>query len=388
METRPLSTSTALGPDTLSDPQETARRLMRTHDTVWYTSIGWSVLAHVLVIVGSTFFIARGCSMADRIPGGGGGGGGGGADGAVSKNVAVVKLMKQARQAPRRKKHFGRSNSAISLYFPSIDDSQIATDVAEVTENQYVANPADADAANAGGFAGEGSGGFGSGPGSGGGFGGGSADGMLHFRRLQYDDPGWNDGMDNDSRADLNFLEELHRVSHLKTADHSEAIPVATLRSFKKGFAPPFVYFTGTGPAINLSSEDVRILRQYVLDGGMIFADAGSEEWGRAFRSFIARVFPERELLDISNDDPIFSQPFRFPGGAPPLWHHDGSRARGMKFDGRWGVFYYPGNLNDAWKTGHGGQPPAIVTQAMRLGMNIVWYSAVHYLEATKQYRK
>ncbi len=122
-----------------------------------------------------------------------------------------------------------------------------------------------------------------------------------------------------------------------------------------------------------------------MLDGGMIFADAGSDEWGRAFRAFIAAAVPDRELLDISNDDPIFPQPFRFPNGAPPLWHHDGSRARGIKIDGRWAVFYFPGNLNDAWKTGHGGQSPAIVTQAMRLGMNIVWYSAVHYLEVNKQ---
>ena len=112
----------------------------------------------------------------------------------------------------------------------------------------------------------------------------------------------------------------------------------------------------------------------------MLFADAGSDQWGRAFRSFLARLFPDRELLDIPNDDPIFSQPFRFPNGAPPLWHHDGSRARGIKIDGRWAVFYFPGNLNDAWKTSHGGQPPAIVTQAMRLGMNIVYYASVHYL--------
>ena len=116
----------------------------------------------------------------------------------------------------------------------------------------------------------------------------------------------------------------------------------------------------------------------------MILADAGSEEWGRAFRSFIATVFPERELLDISNDDPIFQQPFAFPSGVRPSGTTT-ARARGVKIDGRWAVFYFPGNLNDAWKTGHGGQPPAIVTQSMRLGMNIVWYSFVHYLEVNKQ---
>ncbi len=367
------------------DSAARAHRLVHPLDAGKHKSIDFSLALHflILVLLPLALLLHIG-SDAYLIPGGGGGGGGGGADGAVNKAQASVKLIKKRREPSRRKKHFGRSNSAISLSFPSIDDSMVAADVAEVTENTYQANVNDVDA---GGFAGEGQGGFGHGPGSGGGFGGGAAGGTIRFIRIQYDDRGWNDGND-ESRADVNFLDEFRKISQLKTADHSEAIPIGAIRNFKKGQAPPFLYFTGIGGAINCSGEDVRILRQYCLDGGMIFADAGSEEWGRAFRSFMTTVFPERELLDISNDDPIFQQPFRFPGGAPPLWHHDGSRARGVKIDGRWAVFYFPGNLNDAWKAGHGGQPPAIVTQSMRLGMNIVWYSSVHYLEATKQYRK
>ncbi len=364
------------------NPEAMAHRLTHPIDPGKHKSIDFSLALHflILVLLPLALLLHLG-SDAYLIPGGGGGGGGGGADGQVKKAQATVKMVKK-KPPTRRKKHFGRTNSAISLFFPSIDDSTVATDVAEITENTYQANVNDADA---GGFAGEGQGGFGHGPGSGGGFGGGAAGGTIRFIRIQYDDPSWNDGND-ESRADMNFLDEMRKVSHLKTADHSEAIPVGAIRNFKKGKAPPFLYFTGTGGAINLSPEDVHILRQYCLDGGMILADAGSEEWGRAFRSFIVTVFPERELLDISNDDPIFQQPFAFPGGAPPLWHHDGSRARGVKIDGRWAVFYFPGNLNDAWKTGHGGQPPAIVTQSMRLGMNIVWYSFVHYLDATKQF--
>jgi hypothetical protein len=367
-----------------SDSERLAHALVHPKDPVWRSSIALSVVAHVLILFAIPALLSRGCKDAFEIPGGGGGGGGGGGDGAQAKNPVVIKMAKKPpQQQTRKRKQFGRTNSAISFYIPNIDDSTIATDVAQITENTYQANQLDA-----GGFAGEGEGGFGSGKGSGGGFAGGSANGKFRFIRFQHDDPGWNDGMSADTRADMNFMDEFRRVTKMKTADAPESIPVSGLANFDKGKAPPYIYFTGTGGAINLPAGDVKLLRQYLLDGGMVIADAGSDAWGRAFRSFITKVLPERELLDISNDDVLFRQPFPFPNGAPPLWHHDGSRARGVKIDGRWAVFYFPGNLNDAWKTGHGTQPPAIVEQSMRLGINLIHYASVQYLEATRRFRK
>ncbi len=52
----------------------------------------------------------------------------------------------RSQKAPQpAQEQFGRTNSAISLYFPSIDESTVAADVAEITENTYTANTADAD---------------------------------------------------------------------------------------------------------------------------------------------------------------------------------------------------------------------------------------------------
>jgi hypothetical protein len=92
------------------------------------------------------------------------------------------------------------------------------------------------------------------------------------------------------------------------------------------------------------------------------------------------RVFPGKRWINIGNDDPIYQYPFAFPNGAPPLWHHSGTRALGLKHDGRWVVFYHQGDLNDAWKRGHSGIGEGLANQAYKLGINVMYYSFSRYL--------
>ena len=80
--------------------------------------------------------------------------------------------------------------------------------------------------------------------------------------------------------------------------------------------------------------------------------------------------------------------PYSFPNGAPPLWHHGGSRALGIKHKNRWVVFYHPGNVHDAWKTGHSGLDPRLAQGAIEISINVVYYAFTHYLEETRSYRK
>ena len=85
-------------------------------------------------------------------------------------------------------------------------------------------------------------------------------------------------------------------------------------------------------------------------------------------------------MRPISDDDPIFQIPFTFPNGPPPLWFHGGKQTMGVKYKGRWAVFYFPGDLNDAWKTGHSGIDPTLAEAAVHLGVNIVYYATTRYL--------
>ena len=151
---------------------------------------------------------------------------------------------------------------------------------------------------------------------------------------------------------------------------------------FKTGWAAPIMRM-GDMPQQDgmpqLSDAETKVIRQYLLDGGLLFCDCGSGTWDQSFRQWSRRLFPDKQLIDISNDDPIFHAWFHFPNGAPPLWKHGGDRALGIKDNGRWAVFYFPGNLNDAWKTGHNDVNPTVVRQSYELGVNVVKYSIDHY---------
>lgn len=224
----------------------------------------------------------------------------------------------------------------------------------------------------------------------GGGAAGGWPDGMENMKirliRLEYDGPGWDDGMDAASRAELNFLDAFHQLTGFQVASRPESHRITLLKKYPKGYAPPFVYMTGSGD-IRVGSNDVSILRAYLLAGGMLVADCGSPQWDRSFRLFAQELFADRPLMPIADDDVIFQIPFSFPSGAPPLWHHGGRKALGIKREGRWMVFYHPGGMKDAWKTGHSGLTPQRDDGAIQMGVNLVYYSFSRYLALTRKYR-
>ncbi|KKK55611.1 hypothetical protein LCGC14_3072810 [marine sediment metagenome] len=147
-------------------------------------------------------------------------------------------------------------------------------------------------------------------------------------------------------------------------------------------------FLTGEGYIRGVTKSDVKVLREYCLSGGMLFAAAGSSRFDRYFRRFIAGGFPDKRLVDIPDDDPIFQMPYVFPHGSPPLWHHGGRKARGIKHRGRWCVFYHPGDLNDAWKTGHSGLRPELARASYQMGVNVVYYAITNYLAMTRRERK
>jgi hypothetical protein len=144
---------------------------------------------------------------------------------------------------------------------------------------------------------------------------------------------------------------------------------------------------TGDG-GISVSDREVRIMREYLTAGGMLFADCASPVWHNSFQGFAKRVFPGESLIRIPDDDVIFQLPNPFPNGAPPMWHHGGRHALGIKYKGRWAVFYFPGDMNDAWKAGRSGLSEQDAEQAFDLGLNIVYYSFSNYLELTRKHRR
>ncbi len=328
-----------------------------------------SLSGHLLLIVILPWLIRSiGCSERYSVPHGSG-------EEAVAAVVQVAKPVKN-----KKRRYMLNLNSAIILSRPDIDkDSDVEEKVEKASEITYVAD-ANSAQARAGGKMGKGGGKTGGWPD-------GVGDDPVRFFRIKHAGPGWDDGMDEVSRADMNFLEEFKKVTGFKIARSPEARTIAQLKNFDKGFAPPFLYLTGAG-SIPVSSNDVKILREYLIDGGMLFADAGSPQFHDSFRALMAAVFPDRQLVTIADDDPIFQAPFVFPNGAPPLWHHGGNRALGIKHQNRWAVFYHPGDINDAWKTGASGMSRDLANASYQLGVNIIYYSFTNYLDLTRKHRK
>jgi hypothetical protein len=180
---------------------------------------------------------------------------------------------------------------------------------------------------------------------------------------------------------DYNLLLRFNEITGFKIADNTEYKEVSRLARFRKGKAPPFVYMTGRG-GISLSNSELKILRNYCLvEGGMILADSAGGHFDRSFRSICKRLFPGKQLVDVPDDDPLYREPFLFPNGAPPLWHHNNNyRPQGIKHEGTWVVYYHSGDMGDAWRTGHSGSSKAVTDRAYKLGINIMYYTFTRYL--------
>lgn len=294
-------------------------------------------------------------------------------EGSGNPVINIVQVVKPKKKP--KKKFVLNPQSAISFHIPDLDDSKIMEDIEQETQLTYKADPSAAHARM----------------GAGGGKKGGWPDGMknakVRFIRIQFDGPGWDDGMDPVTRADLNFLEEFERATGFRTSRSTESHSISKLADYPPGFAPPFVYLTGRGH-IRVSGREVETLRRYILDGGMLFVSCASPEFHRNFQAFISALFPGEPMLVIPDDDPIFQYPYTFPNGAPPLWHHGGRRSMGIRRGTRWAVFYHPGDIHDAWKRGHSGVSPEIAKSAMQMGINIIYHAFTHYLQLTRKHRK
>ena len=328
---------------------------LRSHgrDPRYRTSMYWPMGLYVVILFGP--MIIRGCGWEKdyAIPKGSG-----------TPNITIVKIKRIKRKKPE--KLVLNMNSPIIWERPKLKDIKILQEVLEDTDVTYQASRK--------------VGKLGAGGGTKGGWPHGMADARVRFIRLKYDGGKWDVNMGHG--ADYNLLLEFHKLTGFDIAPGTEYKEISRLARFRKGKAPPFVYMAGRG-GIRISSREAKILRDYCLvEGGMIVADNAGGYFDRSFREMCRRVFPGKQLVDIPDDDPLYCEPFSFPNGSPPLWHHDNVyRPLGIRHEGRWAVFYHAGDMGDAWKTGHSGSSRAVSQRAYKLGINIMYYTFTRYLD-------
>ena len=193
--------------------------------------------------------------------------------------------------------------------------------------------------------------------------------GPVTIGRLQYD--GGGDWYANPSSLP-NLLRAVREQTGIPTADREVQIRPTdpSLRDF------PFLYMTGHGN-VRFAPEERRALRAYLLGGGFLHADDnyGMDE---SFREEMAQVFPDRPLVEVPPNHPIFSSPNRFPDGLPKVHEHDGARPQAFAvFDrGRMVVLYtYESDLGDGWEDPDVHEDSEeIREQALAMGVNVFVY--------------
>lgn len=138
-----------------------------------------------------------------------------------------------------------------------------------------------------------------------------------------------------------------------------------------------YLHATGHGN-IHWSDDELTILRRWLQQGGFLHVD---DNYGldESFRKEIKRLFPDRPLVEVPLDHPIYHLVYEFPGGVPKIHEHDGNPAQGFGIfvNGRLVVYYtYQSDLGDGWEDEAVHHDPAEKHEAaLRMGVNLFAYA-------------
>ena len=190
--------------------------------------------------------------------------------------------------------------------------------------------------------------------------------------------------------AEQNLSRRIRTVTSIHVND-----PVAITLEDPSLWSYPWIYIVEPG-TMRLKDAEVPILREFLLRGGTLTFDDfhGPIEWANLERE-MQRVFPDRKIVDIPNDHPIFSCFYQLDGfpQTPGLgsflqgrtWEKGGyvGTLRAIMDDrGRAMVLInWNTDMGDGWEWSNAAEFPGYVkytAQAYRMQINEVIYSLTH----------
>jgi len=138
----------------------------------------------------------------------------------------------------------------------------------------------------------------------------------------------------------------------------------------------PLVHLTGHGNIV-LSENEAANLRTYLEAGGFLHVDDnyGLDEY---FRREIKKVFPDKKLVELPPNHPVFNQKYLFEEGIPKIHEHDNKppQAFGIFIEDRLVCLYtYETDLGDGWEDeAVHNDPPEVREKALKMGANIITF--------------
>lgn len=215
--------------------------------------------------------------------------------------------------------------------------------------------------------------------------------GPLDGYRGRFDGP-WQMGLSlwtqDYPRADRALANAVRRLTRVEARSVEQSV---NLDDGDEVYNWPWLYAVQVGEW-GLTEAQARKLRDYLLRGGFFMADDchGSEEQAY-FERTMKMVFPDRELVDIPNNDPIFhtffdlDDRYQVPGAEHLSTGHkkDGYVAhwKGIYDDkGRIMVaFSLNSDLGDSWEfLDDPGYPSRFSILGTKIGVNYVIYAMTH----------
>jgi hypothetical protein len=198
---------------------------------------------------------------------------------------------------------------------------------------------------------------------------------------------GWTDDYPKGDRALVQMLRRFTR-----TNVRSVEQPV-NLEDGDDPFYWPFLV-SGLAGSMDLTDAQAATLREHLLRGGFLFCDSFFGEGNYAvFVESMRRVFPDRPIIDLTDDHPIFHSVYDLPEMTKVIIPHVseafgyGRMSRGPPRwqgiedeDGRLMVLIaYNNDVQDAWQWADDPRYPGeLVNLALRLGVNVAMYALTH----------
>jgi hypothetical protein len=142
-------------------------------------------------------------------------------------------------------------------------------------------------------------------------------------------------------------------------------------------FEFPFLHMTGHGNMF-FSDDEAENLRNYLISGGFLHID---DNYGMQpyLVKELKKVFPDKELVELPANHPIFNNIYKFPDGLPKIHEHDAKRAQafGIFYEDRLVLlFTFECDLGDGWENEEVHNDPFEVREkALKMGANIVKYA-------------
>lgn len=214
----------------------------------------------------------------------------------------------------------------------------------------------------------------------------------LRYPRIQSGNPRWlyRGGWTVDyPKADRQFVQGVRRLTRIQVRSVEQIVDLVSDDIFNY----PFAYVVEAGHW-DLPPDQAKKLREYIDRGGFLMTDDfhGTYEW-EIFTRGLKEAFPERPVVDIENEDPIFHVLYdlesrvQVPGivnfpfertyeydGIEPKWR----AVRDAK--GRIVVaICHNMDMGDAWEwADNPNYPEKFTSQAYRTGINYIIYSMSH----------